>query len=86
MYSGEFFIYDEIVNAMVEQGIAPAADALRAAFLEHVGEILAEATLTMPSPDAWMQRGGKAGRHSERLGYILAEMQFLQRAYPGAQW
>jgi len=86
MYSGEVFLYDAVDNAMVEQGIAPPADGLRAAFLEHVSEILAEATLTMPSPDAWMQRGGKAGRHSEHLGFILAEMQFLQRAYPGAEW
>lgn len=86
MYSGEVFIYDEVDQAMVEQGIAPPADALRAAFLEHVSEILSEATLTMPSPDAWMQRGGKSGRHSEHLGFILAEMQFLQRAYPGAEW
>lgn len=86
MYSGEVFIYDEVDQAMVEQGIAPAADGLRAAFLEHVSEILSEATLTMPSPDAWMQRGGKSGRHSEHLGFILAEMQFLQRAYPGAEW
>jgi ring-1,2-phenylacetyl-CoA epoxidase subunit PaaC len=38
------------------------------------------------SPDAYMQRGGKQGRHGERLGYILAEMQFLQRAYPGVEW
>jgi ring-1,2-phenylacetyl-CoA epoxidase subunit PaaC len=51
-----------------------------------MADILNEATLTMPSPDAWMQRGGKQGRHSERLGFILAEMQFLQRAYPGAAW
>jgi ring-1,2-phenylacetyl-CoA epoxidase subunit PaaC len=86
MYSGEPFSYDDIDNAMVEQGIAPAADGLRAAFLEHVGEIFAEATLTMPPADAWMQQGGKRGRHSEHLGYILAEMQFLQRAYPGAEW
>jgi 1,2-phenylacetyl-CoA epoxidase catalytic subunit len=50
------------------------------------GEILAEATLAMPPADAWMQSGGKQGRHSEHLGYILAEMQFLQRAYPGAEW
>ncbi len=64
--------------------MAPAVEPLRAAFLEHVAEIFAEATLTMPSPDAWMQRGGKQGRHSEHLGFILAEMQFLQRAYPGA--
>ncbi|MGJ9417108.1 1,2-phenylacetyl-CoA epoxidase subunit PaaC [Massilia sp. CMS3.1] len=86
MYGGEFFIYDEVDNAMVEQGIAPPADGLRAAFLDHVNDILVEATLSMPSPDAYMQRGGKAGRHTERLGFILAEMQFLQRAYPGAEW
>ena len=40
----------------------------------------------MPAADAWMQGGGKNGVHSEHLGFILAEMQFLQRAYPGAQW
>ena len=86
MYSGEMFIYDEIDKAMVEQGIAPKAEELRAAFLDHVNDILVEATLTMPSPDAYMQRGGKQGRHTEHLGYTLAEMQFLQRAYPGAEW
>jgi ring-1,2-phenylacetyl-CoA epoxidase subunit PaaC len=86
MYTGEMFIYDEIDDAMVEQRVAPPAWQLRASFLDHVNEIFTEATLTMPSPDAWMQRGGKQGRHSERLGYILAEMQFLQRAYPGAEW
>jgi ring-1,2-phenylacetyl-CoA epoxidase subunit PaaC len=86
MYSGEVFLYDAIDEAMVAQGVAPAAEGLRASFLEHVSEIFKEATLTMPDPAAWMQRGGKIGRHSEHLGYILAEMQFLQRAYPGAQW
>jgi ring-1,2-phenylacetyl-CoA epoxidase subunit PaaC len=85
-YTGEMFAYDAIDLAMLEQGVAPAAEPLRAAFLQHVGEVLDEATLTMPSPDAFMQRGGKQGRHSERLGYILAEMQFLQRAYPGVEW
>jgi ring-1,2-phenylacetyl-CoA epoxidase subunit PaaC len=86
MYSGEMFIYDDIDNAMVEQGVAPAAAPLREACLSHMAEVFAEATLSMPSPDAYMQRGGKQGRHTERLGYILAEMQFLQRAYPGAEW
>ena len=86
MYSGEMFIYDAIDDAMVEQGVAPAAEPLRKLYLDHVAEVLSEATLTMPSPDAWMQRGGKQGRHSERHGFILAEMQFLQRAYPGAAW
>jgi len=86
MYSGEVFAYDAIDEAMVAAGIAPAADELRAQWLSHVAAIFAEATLTMPPADAWMQKGGKQGRHSERLGYILAEMQFLQRAYPGATW
>ena len=86
MYSGEAFLYDAIDEAMVAAGVAPVAAALRAQFLEHVAEVFAEATLTIPPPDAWMQRGGKQGRHSEHLGYTLAEMQFLQRAYPDAQW
>ncbi|RZA34318.1 MAG: phenylacetate-CoA oxygenase subunit PaaI [Lysobacteraceae bacterium] len=86
MYSGEMFLYDAVDDAMVEQGVAPASEPLRKLFLDHLAEVLAEATLKMPPADAWMQRGGKQGRHSERLGYILAEMQFLQRAYPGAQW
>ena len=86
MYSGEMFNYDAVDDAMVAQRVAPASAPLRAAWLEHVAEIFAEATLVMPSPEAWMQKGGKQGRHSEHLGFILAEMQFLQRAYPGAQW
>lgn len=85
-YAGEAFIYDEVDQAMVAQGVAPAAEPLRAAFLQHVADVFEEATLRMPSPDAYMQRGGKQGRHGERLGYILAEMQFLQRAYPGVEW
>jgi ring-1,2-phenylacetyl-CoA epoxidase subunit PaaC len=85
-YTGEMFAYDAVDLAMVEQGAAPAAAPLREAFLQHVGEVLQEATLAMPAPDAFMQRGGKQGRHTERLGYVLAEMQFLQRAYPGVEW
>ncbi len=85
-YWGEMFKYDAVDEAMVAEGVAPDADALRAEFIEHVSEILAEATLTMPPADAWMHSGGKKGVHSEHLGFILAEMQFLQRAYPGAEW
>jgi ring-1,2-phenylacetyl-CoA epoxidase subunit PaaC len=85
-YAGEMFIYDDVDQAMVAQGVAPAAASLRADFLAHVAEVLDEATLAMPPLDAYVQRGGKQGRHTERLGYILAEMQFLQRAYPGVEW
>ena len=86
MYTGEMFKYDAVDQAMVAAGIAPPSDVLRQAFLDHVAEIFAEATLAMPAPDAWMQKGGKQGTHTEHLGFILAEMQFLQRAYPGAEW
>ncbi len=86
MYTGEMFRYDAVDQAMAAAGVAPAADGLRAAWLAHVGEIFAEATLVMPAPDAWMQKGGKQGVHTEHLGFLLAEMQFLQRAYPGAAW
>lgn len=85
-YTGELFQYDAVDQAMVDAGIAPPAEVVRAAFLEHVAEIFAEATLVMPPADAWMQKGGKQGTHSEHLGFILAEMQFLQRAYPGSEW
>ena len=85
-YTGEMFQYDAVDAAMAATGVGPAAAPLRAAFLEHVAEIFAEATLAMPAPDAWMQKGGKQGTHTEHLGFILAEMQFLQRAYPGAEW
>jgi len=86
MYTGEVFNYDAVDEAMVAAGIAPPAAMLREQWLSHVSDILGEATLTMPPADAWMQKGGKQGRHSEHLGYLLAEMQFLQRAYPGSEW
>jgi len=52
---------------------------------DKLSDILALATLKHPE-DGWMQSGGKTGRHSEHLGYILAEMQYVQRAYPNSVW
>jgi ring-1,2-phenylacetyl-CoA epoxidase subunit PaaC len=86
MYTGEVFNYDAVDEAMVAEGVAPPAAMLREQWLSHVSDILGEATLAMPAADAWMQKGGKQGRHTEHLGYLLAEMQFLQRAYPGSEW
>ena len=86
MYTGEMFESDAVDQAMAAEGIAPAPDTLREPWLRHVAEVFAEATLVLPPVDAWMQQGGRRGRHSEHLGYLLAEMQFLQRAYPEAQW
>jgi ring-1,2-phenylacetyl-CoA epoxidase subunit PaaC len=85
-YTGELFSYDAIDQAMSERGIAPLPETLHAKWMSHLTQSFAAATLTLPPVEAWMHSGGKQGRHSEHLGYMLAEMQFLQRAYPGAKW
>lgn len=88
-FIGELFLDDDIVNVLAERGIAPRHSQLWPAWLEHVSGTLHEATLALPSPDDAnhsAQQGGIRGRHTEALGYILAEMQHLQRAYPGAVW
>ena len=85
MYTGELFEVDAIERGLVERGIAVDPQALRPEWDETVDRVLAEATLARP-PERWMQTGGRAGRHSEHLGHILADLQFLQRAYPGAKW
>jgi ring-1,2-phenylacetyl-CoA epoxidase subunit PaaC len=71
---------------MAEAGIAPDPEGLRGAFMEKVEAVMAEATLTIPE-NRFAQSGGKTGfRHSEHLGHLLTQMQWLQRAYPGATW
>ena len=84
-YTGEMFLADAIDDELADAGIAPAPATLRAAWETHIQRTFSEATLKAPEK-AYAQRGGKRGVHTEHLGYILAEMQFLQRAYPGAKW
>ncbi|MDS9469270.1 1,2-phenylacetyl-CoA epoxidase subunit PaaC [Paracoccus sp. MBLB3053] len=84
-YTGEMFLDDATDAAMAEAGIAPLPSSLKAGWDETVNAVLAEATLENPG-QAWQHKGGKQGIHSEHLGFILAEMQFLQRAYPNAVW
>jgi len=84
-YTVELFAEDELDRAMAEGGIAPRLSEVQAAWSERIDAILAEATLERPKdrPHSWH---GKRGLHSEHLGYLLAEMQHLQRAHPGARW
>lgn len=85
-YVGEMFEADATDAALVAEGIAPAPESLRAPVMARVAAILAEATLVAPEGD-WAHTGGRTGkRHSEHLGHLLTEMQWLQRAYPGAEW
>jgi ring-1,2-phenylacetyl-CoA epoxidase subunit PaaC len=84
-YAGEMFVPDAAEIALVEAGIAADVRALEAPWQAAVDAVLAEATLARP-PAGYVQQGGKQGRHTEHLGHLLAEMQFLQRAYPDARW
>src|SRR5207249_8767659 len=84
-YTGEMFEMDDVDHALLTQGISVDLAGLREPWLDHVNGTLTEATLELPQP-GWAQRGGRRGVHSEHLGFLLAEMQFLQRAYPNATW
>jgi len=84
-YTGEMFKPADYETACHEAGIYPGLEHLKEAWESEVKTIFAEAGLTVPE-EAWMHDGGKRGVHSEHLGYLLAEMQFLQRAYPGQEW
>lgn len=85
-YVGELFISDSVDEKMTADGIAPGPASLRAEYDAVLDEVLATATLTKPTDD-FAHKGGKSGaRHSEHLGHILTQMQWLQRAYPDATW
>ena len=85
MYTGEMFEVDDADRALIERGIAVDPAALKTEWETAIDAVFAEAGLTR-SAGGWMQTGGRGGRHSEHLGLILADLQFLQRAYPGASW
>jgi ring-1,2-phenylacetyl-CoA epoxidase subunit PaaC len=89
-FTGELFVSAAYEQEAFKAGFGVDVSALKGDWEQKVNEIFAEATL----PDAasgsregvWMQTGGKEGVHTEQLGYILAELQYMQRAYPGAEW
>lgn len=85
-YAGELFTGDAVDETVAAAGIAPDLSTLLPLWQATVAEVLDEATLQLPEGRFDVHQGGKQGRHTEHLGYILAEMQFLQRAYPGASW
>ena len=84
-YTGELFDMDEIDNEILKEGIGVNNTKLKAKWDEIVNNTLEEAKLKRPE-DGYMASGGKKGIHTEYLGFLLAEMQFLQRSYPNAKW
>jgi ring-1,2-phenylacetyl-CoA epoxidase subunit PaaC len=84
-YTGELTTNAGYETALAAAGIAVDLHALKQPWLNKIKEVLETATLQVPESQ-WMQTGGKEGKHTEHLGYILAEMQYLQRTYPGNNW
>ncbi len=84
-YTAEFFSPSATDGEAGAAGIGPAWSSLAAAWEQAVLPALEAATLTVPQRTPFLSRG-KEGRHSEHMGHLLAQMQYLQRAYPGAKW
>lgn len=85
MFTGELFTNTAHEDFAFANGFGVDARLLSAAWNQKVSAVFAEATLEVPQTNAF-QTGGKTGLHTEHLGYLLADMQFLQRAYPNATW
>jgi ring-1,2-phenylacetyl-CoA epoxidase subunit PaaC len=84
-YTDELFEADASEQSLITAGVAPDPLALRSTWQATLDDVLARATLERPAA-GWMQTGGRSGRHTEHLGFLLADLQYLQRAYPGATW
>ena len=85
-FTGELFLPADYETAMAEAGIGVHVSMLKTEWVKQVTDVFEEATIPVLSFDGWMQQGGKNGMHTEYLGYILADLQYLQRAYPGSEW
>ena len=84
-FTGELFENDAIVDGLTSEGVAPDPEQLSAEWNRYIDSTLAEATLDRPTVP-FRAGTGRSGRHSEHLGYMLAEMQYLHRLHPGATW
>lgn len=84
-FADELFVMDDVDAAAIKAGVGVDKALLRTAWDARIDAVLAEATLARPAPRR-ATIGGRVGRHSEHLGHLLSDMQFLQRAYPGATW
>lgn len=84
-YTGEWFIPNTNDADLSSTGICPNVESLHQTWMENVQATLNEATLQMPV-SGWMHKGGREGKHTEHLGHLLSELQFVQRAYPNSKW
>ncbi len=85
MYTGELYTPTDLESSLSEVGIAPDFSEIEINWKNKVKDVMREATLQIPELD-FMQSGGKSGVHTEHMGFILTELQYMQRTYPNLQW
>ncbi len=84
-YTDELFHQTTADEAMIKEGIGVDTSKLRGAYDQQVADILTEATIAIPDTK-WFQKGGKKGIHTEHMGYLLNDLQYMQRTYPNMEW
>ncbi len=84
-FTGEMFLMDHVDELMVKEKKGVDVSKLQSVWLAIIKNQVSEATLQLPE-NSWVQKGGKQGLHSEHLGFILTELQYMQRTYPGQTW
>lgn len=84
-YTEELFLVDESRQACIDEGCLADPQAIRSPWNQTIAEVFLQAKVKVPEV-LFPQTGGRAGKHSEAFGFLLAELQYMQRAYPGAQW
>ncbi len=84
-FTDELFHMTEDDTLAFESGIGVDVTKLKETYYKRVSEVLEEATLTIPETK-WFQKGGKQGIHSEHMGYLLSDLQYMQRTYPNMKW
>ena len=85
MFTGDLFDMDEVDAELIKSGVGVDKAPVKILWSKHVEELLLKATLVKPV-DTFMLRGSLSGKHTEHLGFLLAEMQYLQRTFSGAKW
>ena len=84
-FAADIFMADEVEKALEVAGVLPNMSKVKEEWMKNIKFVLSEATIQFPDND-WEQRGGRLGNHSEHLGFLLAEMQYMQRTYPNMEW
>ncbi len=86
IFTDDLFDGDEVDDILLKEKVGADLLQIKSAWEKQVKQVLSEATLTIPTINSFMRTGSRKGNHTEYLGYMLAEMQFLPRAYPGTKW